>query len=38
VVLHGGDVTAFSAGPGAGSRFSVSLPRAANDQAQPGQS
>ena len=38
VVLHGGYVTAFSAGPGAGSRFSVSLPRAANDQAQPGQS
>lgn len=26
VTLHGGEVTASSAGPGAGSRFTVSLP------------
>jgi signal transduction histidine kinase len=29
VILHGGEVTASSAGPGAGSRFTVTVPRAA---------
>ena len=36
VVLHGGQVTCHSDGPGTGSRFTVSLPRLKTDETAPG--